>query len=129
MKFDELSNRVLGCAIEVHRRLGPGLLESAYQHCLVHELHLQNIPTAAELPIPLDYKGLLIPCAYYADIVVANKLLIEIKSVPAFIPQYEAQILTYLKLLNLEIGFLLNFSFPTLRQGLKRFIFSSRTFA
>jgi GxxExxY protein len=122
MQFDELSTKVLGCAITVHRELGPGLLESAYQRCLARELELAQLQVATELPIALAYKGLWIPCAYRADLVVANKLLVEIKCVDSFTPQHTAQILTYLKLTNLEVGLLLNFNLHTLRQGTRRFV-------
>jgi GxxExxY protein len=122
MEFDELSTKVLGCAIEVHRELGPGLLESAYQRCLVHELKLAKLQVDTRVPITLEYKGLLVPYAYCADIVVANTLLLELKCVDCFATQHAAQILTYLKLLKLEIGLLLNFSLPTLRQGMRRFV-------
>ena len=124
MQFDELSTKVLGCAITVHRKLGPGLLESAYERCLAHELELAGLQVVAQLPIALHYKGLLIPCAYRADLVVANKLLVEIKSADSFTPQHIAQILTYLKLTKLKIGLLLNFNLPTLRQGMRSFIHS-----
>jgi GxxExxY protein len=122
MQFDELSTKVLGCAIAVHRELGPGLLESAYQRCLARELELAQLQVATEMPIALAYKGLWIPCAYRADLVVSNKLLVEIKCVDSFTPQHTAQILTYLKLTNLNVGLLLNFNLHTLRQGLRRFV-------
>jgi len=122
MEFDQLSAKVLGCAIEVHRELGPGLLESAYQRCLVHELKLASLKVDTRVPISLEYKGLRVHNAYYADILVANTLLLELKCVDCFTTQHTAQILTYLKLLKLECGLLLNFSLPTLRQGMQRVV-------
>lgn len=124
MEFEQLSNKVLGCAIEVHRQLGPGLLESAYQQCLAHELKLAKLQVDTQVPVPLVYKNLQVPDVYFADIIVADTLLLELKSVDAFTSQHTAQVLTYLKLLNLQLGLLLNFNLPTLRQGVQRIILS-----
>ena len=124
MEFEQLSNKVLGCAIEVHRQLGPGLLESAYQQCLAHELRLAKLHVDTQVTVPLVYKDLQVPEAYFADIIVANTLLLELKSVDSFTSQHTAQVLTYLKLLNLQLGLLLNFNLPTLRQGVQRVILS-----
>jgi GxxExxY protein len=133
MQFDELSNKVLGCAITVHRELGPGLFESAYERCLLHELKLNGLEVAHQVNIDLRYKDLFVPGAYRADIIVAQKLLVELKCVESFSAQHSAQILTHLKLTRLEIGLLVNFSLPTLRQGVRRFVLSqqgtSRIFA
>ena len=120
--FDELSNAVIGCAIEVHRELGPGLLESAYEKCLAHELGLKGIPFVLQTVMPVEYKGVLIDCGYRLDLLVDGKLILELKAVAAIEPIHEAQILTYLKLAKVKSGLLINFNVPQLRQGLKRFV-------
>ena len=122
MEFDPLSNRVIGLMLEVHRELGPGLLESAYQACLVHELNAAQIPFAAEVPLPVRYKGLMLDCAYRMDFVIENKLVLELKSVDSLLPIHEAQLLTYLRLAGCKTGLLANFNVPLLRQGLKRLV-------
>lgn len=122
MQFDPLSNRVIGLMLEVHRELGPGLLESAYQTCLAHELKTAGITYAAEVSLPVRYKGLALDCAYRMDFVVEQSLIIELKSVDSLLPIHEAQLLTYLRLAGLKIGLLANFNVPLLRQGLKRLV-------
>jgi len=94
MEFDELSENVIGCAIEVQRALGPGLLESAYRQCLSREISLASIPFRMELPLPVEYKGVLLDCGYRMDVVVAGNLLLELKSVEALLPIHQAQILS-----------------------------------
>ena len=98
MERDLLTEKVIGCAIEVHRALGPGLLESAYQHCLVHELRLGGIAFQAEVAVPVEYKGLRLECSYRLDVIVENRLILELKSVDAILGIHEAQLLTYMKL-------------------------------
>lgn len=127
MEFDKLSTTVLGCAITVHKELGPGLLESTYESCLAHELHLAGLLVATQVPIALTYKDLHVSCAYRADLIVADSLLVELKCVDSFTPQHSAQILTHLKLTGLTVGLLLNFNLPTLREGMRRFIRSHYT--
>lgn len=122
MEFDSLSNRVIGCAIEVHRALGPGLLESAYQQCLAHELAIHTIPHVAEYPLPVEYKGQLIECGYRIDLLVHDSLIVELKSVERVQPIHEAQILTYMKLAKIRTGLLINFNVVMLKDGLKRFV-------
>jgi GxxExxY protein len=122
MKFDELSNKVIGCAIEVHRNIGPGLLESAYQQCLAHELHIADIPFSIEHPLPVEYKGIKLDCGYRADIIVDTKLIIELKSVEQLVPIHEAQLLTYMKLARAPIGLLMNFNVRYLPDGIKRMV-------
>ena len=122
MEFDALSNRVIGLMLEVHRELGPRLLESAYQTCLGHELSLAQIPFAKEVPLPVRYKGLALDCAYRMDLVVEGSLVVEIKSVDSLLPIHEAQLLTYLRLAGIKTGLLVNFNVPLLRQGLKRLV-------
>ena len=120
--FSDLSHRVIGCAIEVHKHLGPGLLESAYQRCLAHELHLNNIPFETEAPLPIEYKGTRLDCGYRMDILVGNAIILELKSVDAIHPIHEAQILSYMKLASLRYGFLINFNVPILKNGLRSFV-------
>ena len=122
MEFDELSNRVIGCAIEVHRTLGPGLLESAYRQCLAHELSLANIPFRMEVPLPVRYKDVLLDCGYRMDLLIASDLLIELKSVESLLPIHQAQVLSYLRLANIPIGLLINFNVVKLAHGIKRFV-------
>jgi GxxExxY protein len=122
MEFDELSNRVIGCAIEVHKALGPGLLESAYERCLAHELAAAAIEFEMQKAVPVTYKGLELECGYRADIVVEGQLLVELTSVEATTPVHEAQVLTYLRLANLPVGLLINFNVELLKDGIRRFV-------
>ena len=120
--FTELSNQVIGCAIEVHKALGPGLLESTYQQCLAHELTLNDISFKLEHPLPVQYKGTLIDCAYRVDLLVENEIIVELKSVESLQAIHEAQLLTYMKLADIRYGFLINFNVKLLKQGLKSFV-------
>jgi GxxExxY protein len=117
---DTLSNAVIGAAIEVHRALGPGLLESAYETCLCYELGQRQIPFQRQLELPVTYKGIPLDCGYRIDIVVDAQLVLELKAVERLLPVHEAQLLTYLKLTKLHTGLLLNFNVPVLRNGIKR---------
>ena len=120
--FDDISNKVIGCAIEVHRQLGPGLLESTYEQCLAYELSQQRLPFELQKILPVDYKGLKLECGYRIDVLVANSLIIELKSVEQLLPVHDAQILTYMKLSGIKTGLLINFNEDRLKNGLKRFI-------
>ena len=122
MEFDLLSNRVIGCAIEVHRVLGPGLLESTYQRCLAHELECNGLSFVSEHPLPVEYKGLSFDCGYRVDLLVEDKLIVELKSVEHIQPVHEAQLLTYMKLAGIGIGLLINFNVLRLKNGIKRFV-------
>ena len=122
MEFDELSRSVIGCAIEVHRNLGPGLLESTYRQCLACELSHAGILFQMELPLPVRYKDILLDCGYRIDLLVRGKLIVEIKSVEALLPIHQAQILTYMRLANVPIGLLVNFNVTRLQTGIKRFV-------
>ena len=122
VKFDELSNKVLGCALEVHRQLGPGLLESAYEQCLAYELKRANIPFRVQVELPIEYKQIQLDCGYRMDLLVADRLIVELKSVDQLLRIHEAQILTYMKLAKLKVGLLINFNVEVLRQGIKRFV-------
>jgi GxxExxY protein len=122
MDFDALSNRVIGCAIEVHRVLGPGLLESTYQRCLAHELECSNIAFAVEHPVPVNYKGVCLDCGYRVDLLIGEKLIVELKSVEHLQRVHEAQLLTYMKLAGIRTGLLTSFNVAQLRNGLKRYV-------
>jgi len=119
---NELSRVILGCAIEVHKQLGPGLLESAYKECLMYELLKAGLEVIKEKPIPIIYKELKLDHGYRIDLLVNNKVVIEIKTVEQFTDVHIAQVLTYLKLGNYKLGLLLNFHVTVLKNGIKRVI-------
>ncbi len=119
---EPLSFAVIGAAIEVHRCLGPGLLESAYENCLCHELTLRGITFLHQQPLPLVYKELKLEHGYRVDILIPNQLIIEVKAVDALAPIHEAQLLTYLKLSGIHAGLLHNFNVPVLKDGIKRMV-------
>jgi len=121
-KIDELSHQIIGHAIEVHRHLGPGLLESAYQKCIAYELTQAHIPFELEKPIPIKYKETLIDCAFRADCIVNKSIILEIKAVEQLLPIHEAQLLTYMKLTQIKLGILINFNVRLLKDGIKRMI-------
>src|SRR5262249_21610204 len=118
----ELSRRVIGCAIEVHRALGPGLLESTYQQCLARELDLARLPFKLQWPLPIRYKGLQLGCGYRIDVFVADELIVELKAVEQILAVHQAQLLTYMKLAGVRTGLLINFNVPVLREGLRRLV-------
>jgi len=122
MEFDALSNRVIGCAIDVHRELGPGLLESTYEKCLAYELATHGMAVATQVELPVRYKGIFLDCGYRIDVLVDDQLIIELKSVDKVIPIHEAQLLTYLKLAGKRIGLLMNFNTLRLKDGIRRFV-------
>ena len=105
-KLWDLSERVLGACIEVHRHLGPGLLESAYEECLCHELSLTGLKFARQRPLPVVYKGVMLDCGYRLDVVIEESLVLELKAVDHLLPVHEAQVLTYLKLTGMDVGLL-----------------------
>jgi GxxExxY protein len=117
-----LSQRVIGSAMDVHRQLGPGLLEAVYEECLCFELKQARIDYRRQVPPPVSYKGVQLECGYRMDIVVEDQLVVEIKAVDRFLPIHEAQILTYLRLSGLPIALLLNFNSVALKDGLRRFV-------
>jgi len=117
-----LSNQIIAAAIEVHRALGPGLLESAYESCLCQELGLMKIAFEKQIPIPVIYKGLKLDCAYRIDVIVEKLVVVEIKAVDNLLPIHEAQLLTYLKLTHLWLGMLINFDTPLVTSGVKRIV-------
>jgi GxxExxY protein len=122
MEFDELSRKVTGCAIEVHRNLGPGLLKSTCRQCLASELSQASIRFQMEMPLPVRYKGVLLDCGYRIDLLVSGDLIVEIKSVETLLPIHEAQILTYMRLTKVPVGLLINFNVTKLQNGIKRFV-------
>ncbi len=121
MERDKLTEKIIGCAIEVHRNLGPGLLESTYENCLAHELFLNGIAFQKQLSMPVNYKGVNLDCGYRLDLVIENKVIIELKSVKKMTSIDEAQILTYMRLAKIETGLLINFNVNRLIEGVKRF--------
>lgn len=122
MQFDELSRQVIGCAIEVHRELGPGLLESTYRQCLACELSHAGVPFQMEVPLPVRYKEVLLDCGYRIDLIAGGDLILEIKSVESLLPIHHAQLLTYLRLSEIRIGLLMNFNVTKLQNGIRRFV-------
>ena len=121
---DALTDQVIGLAIGVHRALGPGLLESAYEECLCFELKSHEIPFNRQVPLPVSYKSVYLKCGYRVDIVVADRLILELKTVEKILPIHEAQLLTYLKLSGIRTGLLLNFYTTLLKDGIKRMVLS-----
>jgi GxxExxY protein len=119
-RFDRWSEAIIGALIEVHRSLGPGLLESAYETCLCAELALRGLAYERQRPLPVTYKGVLVECGYRLDLVVENQVLIELKTVERFLPIHHAQVVTYLRLAKLPVGLLVNFNTEYLRNGLRR---------
>jgi GxxExxY protein len=119
---NRLSGLIIGAAITVHRELGPGLLESAYEACLMYELSRQGIQVERQVPQPLIYKGITLDCGYRLDLLVEDLVIVELKAVEALHPVHSAQLLTYLKLQKLWLGLLINFNVPVLKQGLKRLV-------
>jgi len=122
MDSSELTGEIIGAAIEVHKAIGPGLLESAYSRCLQVELSLRKIPFQKELELPIEYKGVSIKAGYRMDFLVDEYVVIELKSVERLLPVHHAQLLSYLKLSNKKLGLLINFNVPILKNGVKRLI-------
>ena len=120
MEVNELTEIVIGAALEVHRALGPGLLESSYELCFCRELTLRNVSFARQVPIPVEYKGVKLDAGYRADVVVAHTILVELKAVDAVLRVHEAQLLTYLKLGGWHVGLLINFNVDLLKHGITR---------
>ncbi len=119
---DALTERVIGLAIEVHRVLGPGLLESAYQECLCYELREAQLVFQRQVPLPVVYKQVKLDCGYRMDIVVAQHLVLELKTVERLLPMHDAQLLTYMRLARLPTGLLINFHAPVVKDGLRRLV-------
>jgi len=121
--FNELTEAIIGAAMEAHRALGPGLLESTYEMCLCRELSIRGIPFERQISIPVEYKGVKLDCGYRADIVVDGAILLEIKAIESLLPIHDAQLLSYLKLGGWKIGLLINFNVELLKNGLRRRVF------
>src|SRR5665213_478443 len=119
---DPVSDKVIGLAIEVHRVLGPGLLESAYEECLCYELAQSGLKFCRQVPLPVVYKNVRLDVGYRVDVIVDDKLVLELKTVEKLLPIHEAQLLTYLRLSSRPTGLLLNFNSPVLRDGIKRMV-------
>jgi GxxExxY protein len=122
MEFDALSNRVIGCAIEVHRELGPGLLESTYEQCLAYELGRAGIGFRVQQTLPVKYKGIHLDCGYRVDVLIEHALILELKSVDTILGIHEAQLLSYMKLASIHTGLLINFNVRRLKVGIRRFV-------
>jgi len=120
MELNKITEQIIGAAIEVHRALGPGLLESAYEECLCRELGLRRIQFERQRPLPVEYKGVKLDCGYRVDILVTNAVVVEIKAVETIEPIHVAQLLTYLKLGGWKVGLLINFNVAVLKDGIRR---------
>ena len=119
---DLVTSAIIGSAIEVHRELGPGLLESSYEACLAHELATRGFDVKRQLAIPVSYKGICLDCGYRADLLVEDQIIVELKTIERFAPIHEAQILSYLRLSGKKVGLLINFHAYSIKQGLKRVV-------
>ncbi len=122
MDINQLSSKIIGAAIEVHKTIGPGLLESAYEECLCHELNLRNLHFGRQVPVPISYKGKKLDCGYRIDLIVEKMIILELKAIEKIEPIHMAQLLTYLKLSNISLGLLLNFNVPVMREGIIRVV-------
>ena len=119
---DPITAEIISAAIAVHRQLGPGLFESAYEACLVHELSLRGVRLQRQVPVPIRYGDVVLEVGYRADLVVEKEVLVEVKAMPRLNPMIDAQVLTYLRFLKLSRGLVLNFDVPLLRDGLRRYV-------
>jgi GxxExxY protein len=117
---DTLMGKIIGAAIDIHRALGPGLLESAYEACLIYELCLRKLQVQSQKEIPIFYKDMMLDCGYHVDLIVEKQVIVEIKSISGFAPIHEAQLLSYLKLSGCKIGLLINFNVKYLKEGIRR---------
>ena len=120
--YEELTEHIIAAAIEVHKGLGPGLLESAYEECLCHELSIRALRFQRQVPLPVTYKGVKLDCGYRLDLVVEDKVILELKSVEQVTSLHEAQLLTYLRLSGKKVGLLLNFNTPVMKDGITRLV-------
>lgn len=121
----DLTERIIGSAIEVHKALGPGLLESAYESCLCHELQFRGISFQRQVPQDVVYKGFTVDCGYRLDLIVEERVILELKAVERLVPIHEAQLITYLRLSGIKVGLLMNFNIPALRDGIVRRVLSA----
>jgi GxxExxY protein len=126
-RLEKLTEAIIGAAIEVHRALGPGLLESAYLTCLKREMDLVGLRWQADVPVPVEYKGVKLDCGYRIDLIVEDTVVVELKAVEKLLPVHQAQVITYLRLTGKPVGLLINFNVPLLKDGIKRLINPSVT--
>ena len=119
---NQTTEAIIGAAIEVHKHLGPGLLESAYEECLCHELNLRDIPFQRQIPLPVVYKGTKLDCGYRIDLLVKNEVVVELKAIEGILPIHEAQTLTYMRLGGWKVGLIINFNVPIVVKGIKRLV-------
>jgi len=119
---NQLTEKIIGCAIEVHKALGPGLLESAYEECFCYELAQTGFTFRRQVPLPVVYKGVTLDCGYRIDVLINDLIVVELKTVEKLLPIHDAQLLTYLKLYRRPLGLLLNFNVPVLKDGIKRLV-------
>lgn len=122
MHENEISEKIIGAAIQVHKEIGPGLLESAYEECLAHELNIAGLQFERQKPLPVIYKDTKLDCGYRMDLVVENLIIVEVKAVTELAPIHSMQLLTYLRLYQSKLGLLINFNIPVLKDGIKRVI-------
>jgi GxxExxY protein len=120
LRYEELTEKIIGAAIEVHRAIGPGLLEAIYEECLCHELALRGLTFERQLSVPVEYKGVKLESKYRVDVLVQNTVILELKTVDRILPIHEAQLMTYLRLLAKPVGLIINFNVPALRHGIVR---------
>jgi GxxExxY protein len=124
--YSDLTHKIIGAAIEVHRQLGPGLLESAYEECLARELSIRNLSFERQKPIPVVYKGVKLECGYRIDLLVEHRIVLELKAIEQIAPIHEAVVLTYLKLSGITVGLLINFHVAILKDGIRRYIWKEK---
>jgi GxxExxY protein len=122
MDFEPLSKQIIGCALDVHKILGPGMLESAYEECLVYEMKQKSLKFERQKPIPVLYKEIKLDCGYRIDLLVENQIIVELKSLDLLSKIHTAQILTYMRFANIKTGLLINFNVTVLKNGIKRFV-------
>ena len=120
LRYEDLTREIIGAAIEVHKNIGPGLLEGVYEECLCHELKLRTLRFERQLMVPVSYKGVALDCGYRLDLLVEDTVILELKSVDRMHPIFEAQLLTYMRMLQKPVGLLINFNVPVLRSGIVR---------
>ncbi len=123
MKTNEITREIIGSAIEVHRVLGPGMLESAYEECLSYELTSLGLNVERQKPVPVTYKDVVLACGYRIDLLIDDCIIVEIKSIDGFAPVHEAQILTYMRFARKQVGLLINFNVTLLKNGIRRYVF------
>jgi len=120
LRYEDLTKEIIGAAIEVHKTIGPGLLEGVYEECLCHELKLRNLSFERQIVVPVTYKDVILDCGYRLDLLVENTVILELKSVDQIHPIFEAQLLTYMRMSQKPVGLLINFNVPVLRSGIVR---------